>query len=198
MVASMIDENSLIDGLVAGTDSAYKQLIMVYYVKMHNISSRLVSDRELAKDCVQDALISIYKNIGSFPRTAKLSTWIYKITVNASLAKLRTQNRKVVSIEDLLPKFDDTGHREEAQFECPIKFEDTLQQNQTAKIVRELIDRLPDNYRNVILLRDIEELSTIEVAEIMGLSEANIKTSLHRARSALKKLIENTIQKEAI
>ena len=152
-----------------------------------------------AEDCVQDAFLNIFKNLESFRGESSLRTWMHRIVVNHVLMLLRSRKRlNEASIDDLLPDFDENGCRVEdrwSDFETP---ESLMERSQTKETVIALIGKLPDNYRIVLLLRDIEELSVSEVAEILNLSETNVKVRLHRARSALKKLLEPLLRREKL
>jgi len=126
-----------------------------------------------------------------FREDARLSTWLHRITVNACLMKLRAARRRPTTrIEDLLPRFDDSGHRIEAEDERERLIEDEIDAPTVRARVRACIDKLPDGYRAVLLCRDIEEMDTAETAKALGISTENVKTRLHRARQALRALIE--------
>ena len=152
---------------------------------------RILRDRFLAEDCVQASFINIFKSLDGFKGRSSLRTWMHRIVVNQALMSLRARNRlQEKSIDDLLPAFDANNCRLEDPWTTQETPESLLVQSQTAESVLSLIDGMPDIYRIVLLLRDIEELSTTEVAEILELSESNVKVRLHRARSGLKKLLE--------
>jgi len=137
---------------------------------------------------VQEAFLSAFRSIDRFQGNARLSTWLHRIVVNAALMKLRTRRRKPEEpIDALLPGFLPDGHREERS--GPWQPSAALERREQQALVRAAIDRLPDSYRTVLLLRDIEELDTAEVAEMLGLSPAVVKTRLHRARLALRELL---------
>lgn len=160
---------------------------------------RIVRDQFLAEDCVQAAFINVFKNLDGFKGQSSLRTWMHRIVVNQALMSLRTRNRlQEKSIDDLLPEFDANGCRLEDPLMTLETPESLLVQSQTAESVLSLIDRMPDIYRIVLLLRDIEELSTKEVSEMLELSESNVKVRLHRARSGLKKLLEPLLRGQAL
>ncbi|MCC6130739.1 MAG: sigma-70 family RNA polymerase sigma factor [Acidobacteria bacterium] len=123
--------------------------------------------------------------------TARIAaTWLHRIVVNACLMKLRSRkHRPEESIEPLLPAFDELENRT-----APVapwsSIDDQLEQKQVAARVRESIHRLPESYRTVLLLRDIEELDTVKTAEALGISENAVKVRLHRARQALRTLLD--------
>lgn len=163
------------------------------------VARRILRDRDLSQDAVQNAFAKIHQNLGGFEGRSSLKTWMHRILVNEALMLLRKQKRSnEQSIDPLLPEFDANGCRIDGPFTNSETSEDQLQAKQRREIVKEKIDELPDQYRIVLVLRDIEELSTSDVAEALDLSEANVKVRLHRARAALKKLLEPIMQGGAL
>jgi len=155
------------------------------------VAQRLLSDRALAEDAVQDAFISAFRGFDKFDNRAQLKTWLHRITVNAALMKLRKIKRQSEqTIDDFLPKFDQYECRIEAQWTQLVSVENIVAREQSREQIHNAIDQLPDQYRNVLLLRDIEGYNTHDVAALLNISESNVKVRLHRARAALKKIIE--------
>ena len=154
-------------------------------------ATRLLGDPALAEDCVQESFISAFNNLDRFEGRSGVGTWLHRITVNACLMKLRSRRRKAEEpIDDLLPTFDENGCRIEPAWKSTRSVEDLVAEQQVRELVMEKIGELPDSYRIVLVLRDIEELDTREVAEILDTTEGAVKVRLHRARAALKKLLE--------
>jgi RNA polymerase sigma-70 factor (ECF subfamily) len=184
------DEATLIAQLRAGEEAAFEQVVRLYGGRLLAVARRIVGSDEDARDVVQDAFLNAFKNLDRFEGNAKLSTWLHRIAVNAALMKLRTRRRKPEqSIETLLPAFLDDGHHEERfkSWEEPI---DTIMERKEAReLVRRQIDALPESYRTVLVLRDIEGLDTEETANMLGLSVNATKIRLHRARQALRSLL---------
>lgn len=162
------------------------------------LCQRLLGEKSLAEDGVQDALINAFRKLPQLEDPLAVKAWLYRVTLNSCLSILRTRRRHEQELPDgTLPEFDANGCRIEpvwAHFESP---EDLLSRDQTRSFVLARIADLPENYRLLILLRDIEELSTAETAELLGLSESNTKVRLHRARSALKRLLEPMMRGDA-
>jgi len=155
-------------------------------------ATRLLGDRHLAEDCVQESFLSAFQRIDSFEGRADVGTWLHRITVNACLMKLRSRKRKPeTSIDDLMPDFDANGCRVEPFWQIPKSVDELVAERQTRELILAKIDELPENYRIVLMLRDIEELSTQDVAALLDVSENVVKVRLHRARAALKKLLES-------
>lgn len=161
------------------------------------VAQRLLSDRALAEDAVQDAFISAFRSYHKFENRSSLKTWLHRITVNSALMKLRKIKRlSEQTIDAFLPEFDQYDCRIEARWNNITSIEDIMENEQSQAQVHAAIDKLPDAYRNVLLLRDIEGYDTREVSELLELSESNVKVRLHRARAALKKLIEPLLRGE--
>jgi len=179
-------ERDLVRRLKAGDEDAYATLVRTMGARMLGVARRFLQDEELARDAVQDAFLSAFRSIQSFDAQSQLSTWLHRIVVNASLMKLRTRRRKPEqSIEPLLPAFDEVGHHASPVVPWTESAEHALVRAETRARVRRAIDELPETYRTVLLLRDIEELSTREAAEALGIGENALKLRLHRARQAL-------------
>jgi len=157
----------------------------------------MVGDSGLADDCVQEAFIKAFRNIGGFEGRSSLKTWLHRITVNEALMKLRSVDRRREDpIDDLLPDFDQNHCRIEPPWGGIPTPAELLERKSTRDLVGSKIQELPEDYRIVLQLRDIEEMTTAEVADMVGISESNVKVRLHRARAALKRLLEPILRGE--
>ena len=184
-------EQVLIARLRAGEDAAFEELVREHGGRMLAVARRFLPAEEDARDVVQEAFLSAFRGLAGFEGQARLSTWLHRITVNAALMKLRSRRRKPEEpIDDLLPGFLEDGHMARpARAWRPIA-ESELVQRELRDLVLEKIRSLPESYRNVLMLRDIEELDTDETARLMGIRPGAVKTRLHRARQALRGLLE--------
>lgn len=184
-------EEQLIEALRRQEDDAYEYLVRAYTGRMLVVAKRFLGQDQDAQDAVQDAFLSAFKAIQDFEGNSKLSTWLHRIVVNACLMKLRTRRRKPEKpVEDLLPQFSSDGHRNKSEPSWAVTFDTAVQSRETRDLVRRNIEELPESYRTVLLLRDIEQLSTEETAARLDLSVPAVKTRLHRARQALKTLLD--------
>jgi RNA polymerase sigma-70 factor (ECF subfamily) len=189
--AESLEEQALLEALRRGEESAFERMVRVHGGQMLSIARRFLGNEEDARDAVQDAFISAFKSIDQFEGKARLATWLNRIAINASLARLRQRQRKQgPSIDELLPKFLEDGHPEAPAAEWRESAETAVQLKETRSLVREAIDQLPDTYRTVLLLRDIEGLETEEVARMLGVTGGVVKIRLHRARQALRSLLD--------
>jgi RNA polymerase sigma-70 factor (ECF subfamily) len=192
-------ENELIERLIENKDLAYETLVRQYSVRMYTTARRFFYTDDDAQECLQKAFIQVFKNISSFKKNSQLSTWLHRITVNEALMMLRQKKRQnTTSLEVFSQRYNEYGERTVFADELGNNLEDTLSNNievlfekSEAKLsLSEIIYQLPEKYCNVILLRDIQEMNTKETAEILAVSEASVKTQLHRARLLLRAILE--------
>jgi RNA polymerase sigma-70 factor (ECF subfamily) len=150
----------------------------------------LTASDEDARDVVQSAYLKAFRALEGFEGTSQLSTWLHRIVINTALMTLRSRRRRPeASIEELLPAFREDGHHVEEFTEWCVPADRLMEREETRAIVRACIDQLPDSYRAVLILRDIEELSTQEAAERLAITATAVKVRLHRARQALSTLL---------
>jgi RNA polymerase sigma-70 factor (ECF subfamily) len=184
-------EARLIEQLRGGDNAAYDELVRVAGGRMLAVARRMMSREEDAQDAVQEAFLSAFKNLGRFDGRSQLTTWLHRITVNACLMKLRSQRRRPErAIEDFLPTFVEDGHQTRESTPWKPNVADGIEGRETRDLVRAKINELPEGYRIVLMLRDIEELSTEDTANALGMTENAVKTRLHRARQALRTLLD--------
>ena len=189
--SDMDDERTLVNGLRSGDPASYERLVRDYGGAMLAVARRFHRDEDDARVAVQDAFVAAFRAMRFFREDARLSTWLHRITVNASLMKLRSARRRpTTSLDELLPRFDDTGHQAEPAAAWNDDAEAAIDSPQVRARIRACIEMLPASYRAVLVCRDIEEMDTADTATALGLSVENVKTRLHRARQALKTLIE--------
>ncbi len=186
-----LEEAELVGRLRAGDDDAYATLVKQQAGRMLAVARRMLGSEEDAQDVVQEAFLSAFKAIDRFEGTSRLSTWLHRIVVNAALMKIRSSKRRPETpIEELLPTFLEDGHLAVMPAEWKKTAQDVLESKETRAMVRGLIDELPELYRNVLLLRDIEGLDTKETADLLEVSPNAVKIRLHRARLALRTLLD--------
>ena len=185
------EDDALLAAVRDKDEQASAQFVRRHYRRMLATALRLVGDAALAEDCVQEAFLNAFRSLDRFEGRSSVATWLHRITVNACLMKLRTRQRNAEEpIDDLLPVFDQNGCRSESPWTVMRAVDDLVADRQIRDIVIEKIGELPETSRIVLFLRDIEELDTRETAEALAISESAVKVRLHRARAALKKLLE--------
>jgi len=192
-------ERGLVSLLRSGDEGAFERLVREHGGRLLSVARRFLRDEEEARDAVQECFLSAYRALDRFDQASRLSTWLHSIVMNACLMRLRTRRRKPEApIEELLPQFQEDGHQvHHPTPEWEGSAETLLARKETRGIVRAAIDRLPDSYRTVLLLRDIEELSTEETARSLNVTANAVKIRLHRARQALRGLLEPHFRRAA-
>ena len=183
----------LVARLQAGDPDAYETLVRVHGGRLLSVARRFLPNNEDAQDAVQEAFIKAFRAIGTFEERAQLHTWLHRILVNTALMKIRSRKRRPEeSIDDLLPTFQADGHQttESRDWSDAI-----FERKETAAMVRQAIAQLPDHYRVVLTLRDIEERDTMETAAALGTTTTVVKVRLHRARQALRTLLDREFQR---
>lgn len=189
---------SLLARLRKGDPEAFESLVRGQAPRMLAVARRMLRSEEDARDAVQEAFVSAFNALDSFAGSCQLSTWLHRITVNAALMKLRSRRRKPeASIEELLPRFFEDGHHAAPPPEWRDDALSLMERQEEREFVRACIDELPEAYRTVLVLRDIEELDTEETARALGVSGNVVKVRLHRARQALRSLLEPRFRRAA-
>lgn len=187
----MAPDDVLLERLRSGEEAAFATLVRDNTGRMLAVARRILRSDEEAHDAVQEAFLQAFRALDRFAGDSLLATWLHRIVVNACLMRLRHRKRHPEhAIEDLLPQFDDTGHRLDPGAAWTDDVVERMESAQLQKVVRDAIDRLPENYRSVLVLRDIEGLSTEEAAMALGIRPEATKMRLHRARQALRTLLE--------
>lgn len=188
------DEAELIKGLLNGDQNSSKKLVETFWNELHFLATRLLADEAIAKDCVQEAFIKAITKIESYKGLGSFKAWLHQIVVNEALIELRKKStRKEESLDELMLDFDSTGHYVNS-YQGELIDVDTLQESiEVKQQIKKSIDKLPDKFRVILILRDYEGYSTKEVAKEMNMSEQNVKVRLHRARLAMRNLLHTSI-----
>ena len=190
-----MDEATLAAGVRAGDERAFETLIRNEGGRLLNVARRILGNDEDAREAVQEAFVSAFRARQQFQGQARLSTWMHRIVVNAAIQKLRTRKRRAEdALDDLLPRFLPNGDHVERFVAWTEPPDETASRRETAEFVRQAIDQLPESYRTVLLLRDIEGLSTEESANLLETTANAVKIRLHRARMALRTLLAPRFQ----
>ena len=184
-------ETQLLKCLRAGEERCFETLVRQLGPQVLATAKRYLRSDADAADCFQDTFLVVFEGINKFERRSSLRTWVRGITINQCLMRIRKQGRRQEeSIEHLLPVFDENGDRMEMSGMIRSSgISASIDKTRVKSIVREKINELPDDYRLVLLLRDIDGYTTKETAAILRIKINAVKTRLHRARSALKSLL---------
>ncbi len=186
----VMDEAALAAGLRAGDERVFETLIRTQGGRLLAIARRILGNDDDAREAVHEGFISAYRAREQFQAHSRLSTWLHRIVVNAALQKLRVRKRRAEdAIDDLLPRFLPNGDHIERFVAWTESADETVARRETTEFVREAIDKLPESYRTVLLLRDIEGLTTEESAAALQTTANAVKIRLHRARMALRTVL---------
>ena len=180
-------EEGLVAQLQAGDPAAFETLVDRYGNKIYRLAAGITRNSGDAEDVCQEVFLSVFRNIGTFERKGGLGSWIYRIATNAALMKLR--GRPTISLtpwEEELPRFRPDGGHQVMVTDWSKNPEESLIEEETRSVLQESLATLPSEYRAVVLLRDVEGLSSSETAEALGLSVAAAKSRLHRGRLFLR------------
>lgn len=175
-----MEEKDLILRCQQGDEAAFEALIRTHERKVYALCRRMCRNEDDALEAAQDVFLAVWRGIGSFREDAAFSTWLYRLATNACLDILRREKKRGgdVSLDDEEARLDvaDTAPRPE----------EAAERAETRRMVREGLLALPDDYRQVLLLRETEQLSYQEIADVTGLELGTVKSRISRARLALR------------
>ena len=187
-----VTEEQLVKDLQAGEMGSFEQLANLYQKKIYALSFNLTRNVTDSQDVTQEVLLTLFKKGHTFQGRSAFSSWVYRITLNATYMKLRTRKKEPnISIDELLPSFNGSGFQQEKIQDWSENTESLLFDNETREIIQKAVDLLPDKEKIVFLLRDVEGLSTEKVSGILELTVPAVKSRLHRARLFLRKRLAN-------
>jgi RNA polymerase sigma-70 factor (ECF subfamily) len=190
------DDSELVAKARAGDFDAFERLVGRSEGKVYNHLLRLVGNTEDARDLLQETYLSAYKNLGSFKGDAAFTTWVYRIATNHALMRLRRKQPQEVAFDDLqIPTHEELRGRTISDWAIDPK--EAVLRKELRGVLQEAIQGLPPLYRAVVVLRDVEELSTEETAAALGITEGAVKTRLHRARIFLREALAPYMGTEA-
>ena len=182
------DERSLIERVKAGDHEAFEAIFRLHVTKVYRQAFKLVGNEAEAEEVVQEVFLTIYEKAKTFRGESAFSTWLYRLTVNVALTKLRRRKRgREVCLDDYLPQFQEDGHhrvRPVVDWSCDIDGHVATKEFQ--QIIQQALDQLPPVDKAVVVQSDIEGISNNEIAEALGLTVAAVKARLHRARLFLR------------
>lgn len=184
-----MDKKTLVEKCAAGDAQAFDTLVRMYQNKIINIAYGMLQSREDAYDVAQEVFIKLYRKIGSFTGESALDTWLYRVTVNASLDALRKQGRRVRTVPLEAQSEDDETYELPVADSRSSPEEAALAQERRREIT-DAISRLSEKYRSVLILREFEDLDYEQIAKVLGISVGTVKSRLNRAREKLRNLLE--------
>ena len=180
----------------AGDDSAFETIVRRYQARIYRLACRLTSDTD-APDVLQETFLQVYRHLPSFRGESQFGTWLYRIASNAALMHRRARMRRATaSLETFLPRFDNHGLHAAtpAELQVAARADELLDRQLLAQKAREAIARLPDLYREAFVLRDLEEMSTADVARMLGVEPATVRQRVHRARLMVRGFLSSRVE----
>lgn len=191
LAARCFGDEDLVARLRAGDEAAFEEAVRRHAPRLIALALRLLRDRDEAHEAVQEGFVSAFRSLEDFEGRALLGTWLYQIVLRASLMRLRRRRRRrEQSIEGMTPAVLEEGRAGRPAGAWHVTALESMERDERSAHVRRCIDGLPEAQRTVLMLRDIEEMDTREVARLLGCSANAVKVRLHRARHALRGLLE--------
>lgn len=180
-----------IEALLDGDHRAFEHLVVSESPRLFRVIMRILNDEAEAENILQETFLQAYLGLAKFRKESKFTTWLYAIGINLARASLR-KSRRLSSLDEhdfdrLQPTFSRGMFSQKFEKWNPLQL---AEKSERQRVVHEAIDRLPDQYRIVVILRDIEENSTEDVAKMLDISGGAVRVRLHRARQALRSLLE--------
>jgi len=191
------EDFDLIQSINSGQDERFQDLVERYEQKLYNFSLRMCRDHRDAEDMVQDTFLNVFRYLKDFRYETKFKNWLYKVAASTCIKKRRKSKfapEKELSLDEFRP--NDEAEIPEQVPEWALMPLDKLLNAELAGVINREILNIPKKYRMVIVLRDIEEFSTAETAQILNLSPANVKVRLHRARLFLRDKLKGYFENE--
>lgn len=179
----------------AGDDHAFETIVERYHGRVFRLACRLTSDSDAA-DVLQETFLQVHRHLPSFRGESQFGTWLYRIATNAGLMHRRARARRPTeSLESFLPRFDARGVHAEtpAALQVASRADELLDRQFLAEKARAALARLPDLYRDAFVLRDLEEMSTADVAHALGVEPATVRQRVHRARLMLRGYLSDLV-----
>jgi len=170
---------------------SFEELVRRYEKKIYGHTIRMLGNREDAEDVLQETFLNAFRALGSFRGDSSFSTWIYRIATNNALMKIRKSGRTYTEFEEDIPPPEMMRDRPYSWFERNPR--EAFLEKELVETLNKAVNELPEKYRAIFLLRDVEGFSTQRAAEVLGISESAAKSRLHRARMYLREFLEKTL-----
>jgi RNA polymerase sigma-70 factor (ECF subfamily) len=195
-VVEDLSEQRFIERLVAHDERAFNQLVEAYEHRVFRLVHRMLGRRDEAEDMAQEVFVQVFKAIGQFRGDSKLSTWLYRIAVNLCKNRLKYLSRRHSDAQD---EFETVAEHAPLSSSKGVTYggvarpDQVLEGYQVERIVQRCMAEIEPEFREVLVLRDVEDLSYEEIAEITGLADGTVKSRIHRARGVLKQKVEQAM-----
>jgi len=181
--------SDVIERLKTGDQEAFEAIFNLYAPKLYNVALRILGEAADTEEVIQDVFWTVYRKAKSFQGKSQFSTWLYRLTVNAALGRIRRSRSKIKEVEydEYLPKFQDDGHH---LVRPVVDWSDTLEEKYAQREIQQLLEGAVNQMKpldkSVVVLSDLEGMADKEIAAATGLTVSAVKTRLHRARLFLR------------
>ncbi len=189
-------EQRFIERLTAHDERAFNQLVEAYEQRVFRLLHRMLGRRDEAEDMAQEVFVQVFKAIGQFRGDAKLGTWIYRIAVNLCKNRLKYLSRRHTDAQDELETVAERAplsHAKGVTYGAVAPPDQVVEGYQVERIVQHCMSEIEPEFREVLVLRDVEDLTYEEIADITGLADGTVKSRIHRARGLLKHKVEQAM-----
>lgn len=181
-------DEEIVDRVRDGTAALYELIVRRHNQRLYRVARAILRDDAEAEDVMQEAYVRAFQHLDQFEGRSPFAAWLTRIAVHEALARLRARQR--------MQQFEQPGDNADVELPIPERSPDPEQQTsnlELARLLEEELLHLPEQYRAVLMLRDVEDLSTAETAEALGLTEENVKVRLHRGRSMMRRNLTERI-----
>jgi RNA polymerase sigma factor (sigma-70 family) len=193
VITGHISDNEIISRVLQGEKGLYANIMRKYNQRLYRVGMSIINDDAEVEDVMQVTYIKAYENLGKFAFKSAFSTWITRILINESLLRLKKRKLALPINDDVM---NDQIHQHRLVYsQTPLM---NVVNSELKKILEEAIGQLPDKYRTVFIMREIENMNIAETRECLDLSEVNVKVRLNRAKAMLKNSLAEYYQKEDI
>ena len=188
MIQGVRSDLELVEALKRGNSECFEELLKRYSEKVHNLAMRITRNEEDAEEVLQDVFVTVHNKIDKFEGKSAFSSWLYRVTANTAFMKLRKRRQTPsVSLEDFGTTIKESWVSKRSE-DCDVDY--ISSRHEMRKALEEAIEKLPEEYRAIFLLRDVDGLSSQEVGEILDISVPAVKSRLHRSRVMLRKRLQ--------
>lgn len=196
---SSLDVGSVVASAATSLEQRLEQAVRAYTPRLLAVARRILGSADDAEDTVQEAFALALAALDGFEERSQLSTWLHRITVNVALSKLRARRRNLEQLSaDPTPANQAEDAHAQGEEASAFSMEELLERREDGELLLACIEQLPEQYRRVIVLRDVEELDTRSVARLLGVTDGVVKVRLHRARQALRvRMLPQLAEREA-
>jgi RNA polymerase sigma-70 factor (ECF subfamily) len=180
--AGALSDEQVVERVLAGETALYEVVMRRYNTRLYRVARAILRNDAEAEDVMQDAYVRAFQHLRQFGGRSKFSTWLTRIAVNEALARLHKAKR--------FEEWDDMDQSKQESMGAARSTrnpESEAASGELSRLLEQAIEKLPENYRAVVMMRDVEEMSTSEAAACLSLTEENVKIRLHRAHALLRK-----------